>query len=90
VVLTFAGCATTPPPPFTETAERTRVQDDALRAALFPVNLAPNIASNFVVGLVPGNLWPIQYMVLPVGALYWGIGDALYGYPFWCPTVLHD
>ena len=69
---------------------RMKLEHAAARAALFPLNVAPDISSNFVVGLYPGNLWPIQYALLPFSSLYWGITDAAHGYPFWSPTAPYE
>jgi hypothetical protein len=69
---------------------RMKLESPVTRAALFPVNAAPDILSNFAVGLYPGNLWPIQYALLPFSSLYWGITDAAHGYPFWSPTAPYE
>ena len=57
---------------------------------MFPVNLGPNLISNYICNLRPGNLWPIQYFLWPISGLYWGGRDAWHGYPFWEPTALRD
>ena len=73
------------------TGDLSRLQTGAvvptLRAVSFPAQFLPCVASNLVVGLVPGDLWPIQYLLLPFGALSWGAQDAGHGYPFWEPTA---
>ena len=69
---------------------RTKVEKPAARLVLAPVNLVPNIASNFIVGLYPGNIWPIQYLLLPFSAVVWGIQDTYLGYLFWSPSALYE
>src|SRR5687767_3912975 len=69
---------------------RPKVQNRAARVVLAPVNIAPNIVSNFVVGLYPGDIWPIQYLLLPISAIGWGIQDTILGYPFWSPSALYE
>jgi hypothetical protein len=69
---------------------RMKIENPIARAALFPVNVGPDILSNFGVGLYPGNLWPIQYTLLPFSSLYWGITDAAQGFPFWSPTAPYE
>ena len=69
---------------------RPKVQNPAARVVLAPVNIAPNIVSNFIVGLYPGNIWPIQYLLLPISAIVWGIQDTILGHPFWSPSALYE
>jgi hypothetical protein len=69
---------------------RPRVEAKAVRLVLFPINVAPNTISNFIIGLRPGNLWPIQYLLLPISAPIWGIQDAFLGYPFWSPSAKYE
>lgn len=71
---------------------RQRIKNKTLRVVMFPVNLGPNIVSNTVCTLKPGNLWPLQYATwpfigLPTGIIF-GVGDAWHGYPFWEPTMI--
>ena len=73
-----------------DTLARSRIEDPGLRAGLFVVNWVPNLVSNYVAGLWPGDLWPIQYLLLPVSGAYWGTRDAWHGYPFWEPTAVWD
>ena len=69
---------------------RPKVQNPVARVVLAPINIAPNIISNFIVGLYPGKIWPIQYLLLPVSAIVWGIQDTFLGYPFWSPSAVYE
>ncbi len=69
---------------------RTRIEDPVLRAVAFPVNLPASMASNFVTALYPGNLWPLQYALLPISATIWGVQDAAQGTVFWSPSALYE
>lgn len=69
---------------------RPRIENRAVAIVVAPVNLAPNILSNYIVGLYPGDLWPIQYLLWPVSGLIWGIQDTFLGYPFWSPSALYE
>ena len=66
---------------------RSRIEHAGVRAVLFPVNFVADYIGNFVVNLPPGNLWPLQYMVLPFASGYYAARDATHGYPFWEPTA---
>ena len=70
--------------------DRPQIQTPALRAVMFPVNLIPNMISNFVVCLYPKNLWPVQYLLLPISVPVWGFSDAAKGYPFWSPSAFYE
>jgi hypothetical protein len=67
---------------------RIQVESRSLRVLLFPVNLVPDVLGALVVHLPPGQVWPLQYAMLPFTVLYSGIRDAWHGYPFWEPTAL--
>ena len=69
---------------------RSQIESNGLRKGMFLVNLVPNVVSNYVVALKPGNLWPIQYLLWPISGAYWGTRDAWHGYPFWEPTAVWD
>jgi hypothetical protein len=73
-----------------ETLTRSRIESPGLRTGMFLVNWVPNLVSNGVVALFPGNIWPIQYLMWPFSVAYWGTHDAWHGYPFWEPTAVWD
>jgi len=72
------------------TLTRSRIENGAARKGMFAVNVVPDLVSNYVVSLKPGNLWPIQYLLWPISGAYWGVRDAWNGYPFWEPTAAWD
>ena len=70
--------------------ERPKIQHPAVAVLVSPINLGPNIISNYAAGLYPGDLWPIQYSLWPLSGLLWGIQDAVLGYPFWSPSAIYE
>ena len=94
-VLVSSGCASVAEPRANHITGRVndprpRIANRAVAIVAAPLNLAPNVLSNYIVGLVPGNAWPIQYLLWPVSGLVWGIQDAFLGYPFWSPSALYE
>ena len=73
-----------------EIDERPKIQHTAVAVLASPINLGPNIISNYAAGLYPGDLWPIQYLIWPISGLLRGIQDAILGYPFWSPSAIYD
>lgn len=69
---------------------RPKVENPVARVALAPVNIVPNVVSNFIAGLYPTTIWPAQYVLLPFSAIGWGIQDTFLGYPFWSPSALYE
>ncbi len=69
---------------------RSQIESNGLRKGMCLVNLVPDLVSNYVVSLKPGNLWPIQYLLWPISGAAWGARDAWHGYPFWEPTAVWD
>ena len=68
-------------------ATRVQIENPVLRVLMFPVSLVPNYIGNMVTNLPPGNLWLIQYLVLPFSSGYYAARDSWHGYPFWEPTA---
>jgi hypothetical protein len=73
-----------------DTLTRTQIESPGLRKGMFLINWVPDLLSNYIVALKPGNLWPIQYLLWPISGAYWGTRDAWHGYPFWEPTAVWD
>jgi len=73
-----------------DTLTRRQIESPGLRKGMFLINWIPNLVSNYVVALKPGNLWPIQYLLWPISGAYWGTRDAWHGYPFWEPSAPWD
>jgi len=75
----------------TRTKNNPRIWHPAARAALFPLNVGPNILSNLYCGFfVLTELGPIAWLFAPFGAPFVGIYDAAMGYPFWSPSTLYS
>lgn len=70
--------------------DRPKIENPAVALLATPVNLGPNIISNYVHALYPGKLWPIQYLLWPISGVTWGIQDAVLGYPFWSPSARYE
>ncbi|SRR6266566_1632860 len=95
VVISVAGCAYVPESRtnhITGNANelRPRIENGAVAVVAAPINLVPNVLSNYIVGLYPGKVWPIQYLFWPISGLVWGIQDTFRGYPFWSPSALYE
>ncbi|MCX6339143.1 MAG: hypothetical protein NTX71_04405 [Candidatus Aureabacteria bacterium] len=95
LVFLFLGCAHIQEPRINHFTglrndSRPKIKDPAVAIIAAPVCLVPDLVSNYVVSLYPGNLLPIQYMLWPISGLIWGIQDALLGYPFWSPSALYE
>jgi hypothetical protein len=106
LLVTLLACACAPLPPRSQDLSaqeapgeedlqerwpgRPRIESRPLAIALFPIQLVPDVLANAVVALVPGSLWPLQYLLYPISVPYWGITDAWEGRPFWDPSALYE
>jgi hypothetical protein len=95
LVVSLTGCAQFPESRANHVTgepggERVRIEDPTVAALVLPLNLLPDLVSNYAVGLYPGNLWPIQYLLWPFSGLIWGVGDAVEGRPFWSPSAAYE
>jgi hypothetical protein len=98
------GCASAEPPASDGDARPAETSEpllgDTAAKVLFPVNVLPDVASNFVGYAAlpvrvcfeddPGNLWPLVWLLSPVLGPVCGVMDAWHGYPFWDPVAFDE
>lgn len=66
-----------------DSASDPQIRSRALAILCFPLNAIPNVMVVTLRALKPGNLWPLQYAILPIAAPVVGLQRAWQGYSFW-------